>query len=155
MTSKLYIHTSLGGSSSRSAEIQMPSFAIWCAARELPVNTLHCKFTLWLYGISFVRSQLRLKPHYSRCCACIQERFLAQMGYGLSNIDTSELEAIVKGDALEACGRSANTLNSDLLSWSLCPVFRRPCLLPLGTFRLLFTCLSSLDIYWKLLYHDG
>lgn len=45
---------------------------------------------------------------------------LAQIGYGLSNIDTSELEGIVKGGALtriskEVCGRSANTLNSDLL----------------------------------------
>lgn len=49
------------------------------------------------------------------------ERILTQMGYGLSNVDTSELEGIMKGDVLsrisrEFCGRSANTINSDLLS---------------------------------------
>lgn len=50
-----------------------------------------------------------------------RERILTQMGYGLSNIDTSELEGIMKGDVLsrisrEFCGRSANTINSNLLS---------------------------------------
>lgn len=156
---QIIIHTSLGGSSSRSLEIQALSFATRCAAREQPVNTVHNKYTQLLYGSSFARSQLRLKPHYGGCCTCIQERFLAQMGYGLSNIDTSELEGIVKGDALsriskEVCGRSANTLNSDLLSWSLCPNFKSPCL-PLSTFRLLFTCLSAPEVYWKLLCHGG
>lgn len=66
---------------------------------------------------------------------------LAQIGYGLSNIDTSELEGIVKGGALtriskEVCGRSANTLNSDLLGWNLCPS-RSPCL-PLSTLQTTF-----------------
>lgn len=50
-----------------------------------------------------------------------RERILTQMGYGLSNIHTSELEGIMKGDVLsrisrEFRGRSANTINSDLLS---------------------------------------
>lgn len=50
-----------------------------------------------------------------------RQRILIQMGYGVSNIDTSELEGIMKGDVLlrisrEFCGRSANTINSDLLS---------------------------------------
>lgn len=156
---QIIIHTSLGGSSSRSPEIQVLSFAAWCAAREQPVNILHKKFTRWLYGSSFARSQLTLKPHYGRCYTCTQKRLLAQVGYGLSNIDTSELESIVKGYALsriskEVCGRSANTLNSDLLSRSLCPDFKSSCL-PLSTFRPLFTCLSSPDVYWKLLCHDG
>lgn len=50
-----------------------------------------------------------------------RQRILIQIGYGVSNIDTSELEGIMKGDVLsrisrEFCGRSANTINSDLLS---------------------------------------
>lgn len=49
-----------------------------------------------------------------------RQRILIQMGYGVSNIDTSELEGIMKGDvskiSREFCGRSANTINSDLLS---------------------------------------
>lgn len=49
-----------------------------------------------------------------------RQRILIQMGYGVSNIDTSELEGIMKGDvskiSREFCGRSANTINSDLPS---------------------------------------